>query len=295
MGIRFHCPNGHKLNVKSFQAGRKGICPYCGTPVQIPTESTRKSSKDDQAPQEIAPVEIIGAEPGEPLLTQPAASMPAAQPQAAPTPSLQPEPGTPVAQPLGTTPAPSPTPATPAPATPTPTVPTAQVPPAQVPPAQVPPAQVPTAQVPTAAPVEQAPAAPMTPIVPDPLDEAPNAVWYVRPPGGGQFGPAPGDVMRGWIAEGRVAPEAIVWREGWRDWQEASAMFPQLAPDPAVAGLEKIASADASATSPTGRPHHAGSRKQSNSFNTAIITVLVLAVVVLFGVFVWVLTNQPAP
>ena len=30
MGIRFFCPNGHKLNVKEFQAGRRGICPFCG-------------------------------------------------------------------------------------------------------------------------------------------------------------------------------------------------------------------------------------------------------------------------
>ena len=34
MGIRFYCPNGHKLNVKSFQAGRKGFCPFCGTELQ---------------------------------------------------------------------------------------------------------------------------------------------------------------------------------------------------------------------------------------------------------------------
>ena len=47
MGIRFYCPNGHKLNVKEFQAGRKGICPFCGAKIQIPTESTRPSSRDD--------------------------------------------------------------------------------------------------------------------------------------------------------------------------------------------------------------------------------------------------------
>lgn len=267
MGIRFHCPNGHKLNVKSFQAGRKGICPYCGTPVQIPTESTRKSGKEDQFPQEMAPVQIIGAEPDEPLPPQPVASTPTAQPLTEATPTSQPQPGAPMAQPLGTTPVPSPTP----------TVPTAQVP---------------TAQVPTAAPAEQAPTAPAAP---DPLTEAPNAVWYVRPPGGGQFGPAPSDVMRAWIDEGRVAPEAIVWREGWRDWQEASTMFPQLAPDPTVSSLEKIASAEASASSPAARVQQGGGRQQSNTFNTVIITVLVLAVVVLFGVFVWVLTHQPAP
>ncbi len=45
MGIRFYCPNGHKLNVKEFQAGRKGICPFCGVKMRIPLESTRPSTK----------------------------------------------------------------------------------------------------------------------------------------------------------------------------------------------------------------------------------------------------------
>ena len=39
MGIKFHCPNGHKLNVKSFLAGKKGVCPKCGTKVRIPVVS----------------------------------------------------------------------------------------------------------------------------------------------------------------------------------------------------------------------------------------------------------------
>ena len=46
MGIRFYCPNGHKLNVKEFQAGRRGICPYCGAKIQIPTHSTRGSTHE---------------------------------------------------------------------------------------------------------------------------------------------------------------------------------------------------------------------------------------------------------
>lgn len=45
MGIRFLCPNGHKLHVKDFQAGRRGVCPYCGISVDIPLSSTRESSK----------------------------------------------------------------------------------------------------------------------------------------------------------------------------------------------------------------------------------------------------------
>ena len=46
MGIRFFCPNGHKLNVKSHLAGKAGFCPECGIRLIVPYESTRKSSKE---------------------------------------------------------------------------------------------------------------------------------------------------------------------------------------------------------------------------------------------------------
>jgi hypothetical protein len=36
MGIRFSCPNGHRLNVKEFLAGKRGICPQCGARFVIP-------------------------------------------------------------------------------------------------------------------------------------------------------------------------------------------------------------------------------------------------------------------
>ena len=39
MGIKFHCPNGHKLNVKAFLAGKRGICPKCHVRMRIPMES----------------------------------------------------------------------------------------------------------------------------------------------------------------------------------------------------------------------------------------------------------------
>ncbi len=46
MGIRFFCPNGHKLNVKEHLAGKTGFCPECGARLVIPLKSTRKSSKE---------------------------------------------------------------------------------------------------------------------------------------------------------------------------------------------------------------------------------------------------------
>src|SRR5882757_10659327 len=39
MGIRFNCPNGHKLNVKEFLAGKRGVCPQCGAKFIIPTQA----------------------------------------------------------------------------------------------------------------------------------------------------------------------------------------------------------------------------------------------------------------
>ncbi len=36
MGIRFLCPNGHKLNVKADLAGKRGSCPDCGAKLVIP-------------------------------------------------------------------------------------------------------------------------------------------------------------------------------------------------------------------------------------------------------------------
>ena len=37
MGIRFTCPSGHKLHVKAFLAGKRGVCPHCGAKFVIPT------------------------------------------------------------------------------------------------------------------------------------------------------------------------------------------------------------------------------------------------------------------
>jgi hypothetical protein len=66
----------------------------------------------------------------------------------------------------------------------------------------------------------------------NPLDEDPDAIWYVRPPSGGQFGPADGDVMRRWIEEKRVSASGLVWREGWPEWKKGSEVFPQLSGQP---------------------------------------------------------------
>ena len=63
----------------------------------------------------------------------------------------------------------------------------------------------------------------------DVLTEQPEATWYVRPPSGGQYGPATTELLRQWISEGRVAATALLWREGWPQWRDASEALPQYA------------------------------------------------------------------
>jgi|GEM_PF-436629 len=57
-----------------------------------------------------------------------------------------------------------------------------------------------------------------------------GAKWFVRPPSGGQFGPADSDLLISWIGESRVTPESFLWREGMEQWQLASELVPELFP-----------------------------------------------------------------
>ncbi len=93
------------------------------------------------------------------------------------------------------------------------------------------------------------PPKPVAPEIPgaDPIADAPDALWYVRPPGGGQFGPASGALFRQWMEEGRVAGDAWLWRQGWEDWQQAVGSFPDLA----LSGLTLSATGNGPNVSPT--------------------------------------------
>ncbi len=285
MGIRFYCPNGHKLNVKDYQAGQKGLCPHCGVKIQIPYHSTRPSSHE--AEMQIQGVE---AEPGVPTVStaplptvvEPASpTLPAAP---APTVAMPQQPivaipvASPAAQPVYAQAASAPTAANPYVAQPA-TVPYAAQPaaPYVAQPATFTPAPVPPASVPSTAPA-------------DPLAEAGNVVWYVRPPAGGQYGPAPTDVMRSWLAEGRVTADSLVWREGWRDWQEAVNVFPQLSAQPMAA--EMAAEIPQPAISQPGASHTLKQRSQARRTQIVITIGLAVTVIVLFIVLLVILFNQ---
>ena len=118
----------------------------------------------------------------------------------------------------------------------------------------------------------------------DPIAEAPAAIWYVRPPSGGQYGPAKGEVMRKWLSEGRVSSDSLVWREGWTDWQAAGKLFPSLqsASGPPVGAAAAAIPISANATRSAVRP----AVKPRGTSGVAIVGIvfLALACLILFVV-----------
>jgi hypothetical protein len=309
MGIKFYCPNGHKLNVKSFLAGRRGICPECDARFRIPMESggvaelVQKGERGGEETQLTGSMQDDGAEA--------AGSYPSAA-------SYGQDFGSPLGSTVKTTPW---------------SVDTSNSNPMS--PAGASSAAKPMGSYPTAA--------------ADPLTEDPQAVWYVRPRSGGQYGPAVGEILRDWIREGRVAGDSYVWREGWTDWRPASSVFPQLAGlltggGPAAmaapvgaglpmagslavgggmpmgnvaaaagypvagavasggtvaglgtlpaSGMAALESSSAPRTLPANR--RVDARRRNGNLTALIVVLLVVVAIVLVGVFAWVLFGKPA-
>jgi hypothetical protein len=83
------------------------------------------------------------------------------------------------------------------------------------------------------------------------------------------------------MAEGRIAADSLVWREGWRDWQTAGKVFPQLSPPPPTAGLE----AEAPQLSVTPFRSNVATdhrRTRANTVRIVVIGLLTLAIIALF-------------
>ena len=189
MGIRFICPNcQRRLNVKSFLAGKKGLCPKCGGKIRIPTES--------QLPQQPKTAAVGGAAARSDQREDPATGKSGA--------------GTGLER-------------------------DSDWYPFDV-----------VQQAASAPPAERRASARAV--------SEDEAVWYVSPPGGGQFGPASRKTVEQWIAEGRVTAETLVWREGWEEWQMAGRHFVQLQLEeriemPQAGAPESLVSPDVPATS----------------------------------------------
>lgn len=248
MGIKFRCQDcDKKLHVKSFLAGKRGICPHCGARVNIPAES--------QVPSE--PVVAASHANGH---VNDRAEGPPARKKAAP---------------------------------------------ARKPDAK---RMTDAKSAPSSIKKKAPPAGNRTAVAEadDPFAAAPDAVWYVRPPGGGQFGPANRDIMQRWLEEGRVSPDALVWREGWPDWKAAGPVFPTLEALPVgpVATGEFLPDSPNSSRPTTDFPVSAEgklgvatrlknrSRHGGHGRNVAMIVVLSVACVGLLIALFYVLTSQ---
>jgi len=225
MGIKFHCPQGHKLNVKAFLAGKKGICPKCGTKLRIPeaSEPALLDSEDDESDDAGAEAAVKSNGAG---AVAAVAHVPAPAVSAGPAPSV---------------------------------------------------------------------AASAN----DPIAEAPAAIWYVRPPTGGQYGPARGDVMRKWLSEGRVSSDSLVWREGWTDWQNAGKLFPSLNDSAAAAAVQSAAPVVSTTVPITARasqrvaaPRSDAQKRNSNTMAIAILAGLGVLCVILIIVLVFVVMRM---
>ncbi len=200
MGIRFRCHHcGHELHVKDFQGGKRGRCPKCQGRFRIPTEDAELSlDLDDSGPSSASSTTEQSAGPA--ATTEATSEVDTSQattdseqaPKEAASAASTPQKG-------------------PAEKTATDTAATAS-------PSE---GQPPDSGQQPAPPASQN----LTATVPNAIQEAPGATWYVRPPSGGQYGPAKGDTLQMWLRESRISRDSLVWREGWPEWIVAAQAF----------------------------------------------------------------------
>lgn len=282
MGIKFLCPNGHKLHVKSFLASQRGVCPKCGEKFLVPAQSLPDirveslGAKDSKrkaaaatspanrslgaalASEDFAPEQDLG-DAGD-LTT--AGDVVSARDVIPTNDSAGAVRGKESGRDSAFAPAPS----------------------------------------------------PLVAADDDPIAQAPGAMWYVRIANGEQFGPAQGDLMQRWLNEGRVAGDSLVWREGWAEWATAGKIFRQLSLDsaPAVPGSidaferglaeqveslvlptqtagNAIATGDAASDSRAKTSGLVGAKKLTKSQHRMALVILVVTVVCLLPALIFVL------
>lgn len=204
MGIRFSCHHcGHPLNIKQDLAGKVGRCPTCQGQFRIPLCDAATSSSINGTGLQSASVEP----------TQPIARAATPQAPAGTTPRAV---GHAAAITVSTKPAPSPIAKTLSIRTPNTKTPVPQSTPRN------PASQRTTQPTAKAAPTNRQPAPDATPTA--------EPHWHVRPPSGGEYGPASDELIRTWISEYRITPSSQLKRADWKEWRVASEVFPDLLP-----------------------------------------------------------------
>jgi hypothetical protein len=183
MGIKFYCPNGHKVNVKSFLAGKKGLCPKCGVRVDIPLESQiaddapreRGAAADDELQESPEPfaanvgssTALAGMEQGDEFSS--GVDIPRANPQRRSS-------GGDGFNERATV--------------------------------------VDDSLLPPGSESNRA--------------YTGEAVWHVRLANGQQIGPLDDVGLQQWVSEGQLGDNDLIWRNGWPQWQPATAVLSEL-------------------------------------------------------------------
>ncbi|MDV6033334.1 MAG: hypothetical protein F9B45_25255 [Phycisphaera sp. RhM] len=219
------------MNIKTELAGRRGLCPECGIKFRIPLSDAEFSTP-------IAPTGTQAAKAVTP--NEPSAAAAAPQPAANTTIKQNGAPR----QPAGVSPTAEVSPS------PENAPQTGQLPSGQQPPATE--SESVTNQPASTDAVNAAAATSTVPSAgePDLLSSESTATWYVRPPSGGQYGPATSAMLKVWIDEGRVAKTALLWKDGWPQWREASEALPEIADS--LPGSMSLETADSFPDGPSG-------------------------------------------
>ena len=208
MGIRVVCPNGHRLHLKSFLAGRKGVCPDCAARFRIPEQSSDLPQPELEAKNEPSEYREPAGHVAEHfnLFTQPSFS-----------------------QSLSSS------------------------------------------------------------------NESDQEIWYVHAEDGQQYGPANNATFEGWVTEGRVTEDCLIWRDGWPEWRSGSTVLQQLIADNTISEPTSVASQDSLASTqlagqdpqPLPKGYQAYKRRKSSSFDLVMTIVLALVAIILFvGLFI---------
>jgi GYF domain 2 len=196
MGIKFYCPNGHKVNVKSFLAGKKGLCPKCGVRVDIPLHSV--STGQSTATLTNGTTSLI--DPDE-LVDQISSVAPTAEASNGMTLVQEKSQFDATQQPADSE------------------------------------SEVSLHNLSEHFTAGSAAKTHDEALHADDLRLPPgfahgvssptaDPVWHIQFANGEQFGPLDDTMLQSWLAEGRISPDDLIWRQGWPQWESAMTVFP---------------------------------------------------------------------
>ncbi len=194
MGIVAFCPQGHRVKVKDQLAGRKGICPTCGTRFRIPPAAAVPPA----APAPLPAATIISLD----------ADIAARLPRALP---LQ-EPSVAAGLPPAAAPA------------------TGSVVAPVMAPVMADTAAAATADAADDSDIFAEEAEEHGPRMHPLIAERPDLAWCLAVPGGTASEPLTSDALQAWLDARRATGAELVWRADWPDWRPIARVFPESVP-----------------------------------------------------------------